>query len=477
MALDPTIPRQIRIAKCALMSPALPHLATNDADRALLLNWGFDLLPYVQRIDLYESIFDNTISGSILMYENVGLPEYLPIVGSEFVDLAFTIDSGVTPEPQNFRCIFRIVSLKDQGFPKNDYRLYTLNLATPEFVDSVSSRISRLFDNISCHDAARQILTRDLKVDERRIITDEDTFGKVSIVMPLSTPLRAIHYFLLLAQTLKTPHESNFVFFQTLSGFHFTSVRKLIDSAPKEQKDLPTFIVNPAVSASGTTTGQLQNNILRVHQDQSFDLLFDIGSGMLRSRMIHFDILARKSVYDFPIKDADSTYSNSFFNTTHLDGWPVYPLNMDQTVSKDVRLFTVPSNVWSSNSAYVQSNSDEPDQRLYESVVNRNRQFKELMHTQVLLDLPGQPDIRAGSVVWVNYPSTRPLEGGENSNINVPLPASTDGTQYYSGRHLVASVHHIITTNQSIGAEYRMNLKVVKDSLRSPMFAFDAPAQ
>jgi hypothetical protein len=475
MAIDTTIPRQVNIVKCALLSPALTRRATNDADRQLLETWGYDLMPYVQRIDLYESIFDNTISGSILLYENIGLPEYLPIVGAEFVDLAFTIDSD--GEPQNFRCLFRVVSLKDQGFPRTDFRLYTLNLATPEFVQSVSSRISRRFDNISCHDAARQIMSQDLGIPDDKVITDETTFGKVSIVMPLSTPLRAIHYFLLLAQTLKTPHESNFVFFQTLAGFHFTSVRKLIENAPTTQADLPVFEVNPAVTGTNTTTDQVQQNIIRAHQDQSFDLLFDIGSGMLRSRMIHFDILARKSVYDFPIRDVDSTYTDSFDQTTHLDKWPVYPAFMEQSVSKDVRLFTVPSNVWSSKSAYVQSNSDEPDQRLFESVVARNRQFKELMHTQLLLDVPGQPDIRAGSVVWVNYPSTRPLEGAENSNINLPLDASNAGTQYYSGRHLVASVHHIITITMNNAAEYRTNLKVVKDSLRSPMFGFDAPTQ
>jgi hypothetical protein len=475
MALDTTIPRQVNIIKCAVLSPSLPHRATNADDRELLKVWGYDILPYVQRIDLYESIFDNTISGSLLLYENIGLPEYLPIVGSEFIDLAFSIDSG--SGPQNFRCLFRVVSLKDQGFPRHDFRAYTLNLATPEFVRSVSSRISRRFDNISCHDAVRRILTQDLNIPSDKIITDEDTFGEVSIVMPLSTPLRAIHHFLMLAQTLWSPHESNFVFFQTLAGFHFTSVRKLIETAPTNQDDLPVYEVNPAVSTTAPDTNAVQQNIIRAHQDQSFDLLFDIGSGMLRSRMIHFDILARKSVYDFPIRDVDSTYTDSFDQTTHLDKWPVYPANMDQSVSKDVRLFTVPSNAWSSKSDYVKSNSDEPDQLLFESIVNRNRQFKELMHTQLLLDVPGQPDIRAGSVVWVNYPSTRPLEGGENTNVNLPLEVDKGGTQYYSGRHLVASVHHIITVRMNNSAEYRTTLKVVKDSLRGPMYGFDAPTE
>ncbi len=474
MALATTIPRQVNIVKCALLSPNLVQRAGTAGDRDLLLNWGFDLLPYVQRIDLYESIFDNTISGSLLMYENLGLPEYLPIVGAEFVDIAFTIDSGMTTGPQNFRCLFRVVSMKDQAFPKHDFRLYTLNLATPAFVDSVSSRISRRFDNVSCHDAVRDILTNDLKIT-RPIITDEDTFGKVSIVMPLSTPLRAIHYFLMLAQTQKTPHESNFVFFETLAGFHFTSVRKLIQSAPKDDRALSTFEVNPAVSASVVDDKSVQQTILRAHQDQGFDLLFDIGSGMLRSRMIHFDILARKSIYSDAIKeDVDSTYTKSFDQTTHLDKWPVYPVNLDQTISKDVRLFTVPSNAWSSKSAYVKSNADEPEQLLHEAVVLRNRQFKELMHSQLLIDVPGQPDIRAGTVVWVNYPSTRPLEGGEDTNTNLPIVTDDNGTQYYSGRHLVTDVHHIIKL-QNNSAEYRTNLKVVKDSLRSPMYGFDNP--
>ena len=46
----------------------------------------------ISSIDIYESIFDNTISARLILQESVALVELLPIVGAEFVRIAFEID-------------------------------------------------------------------------------------------------------------------------------------------------------------------------------------------------------------------------------------------------------------------------------------------------------------------------------------------------------------------------------------------------
>jgi hypothetical protein len=47
---------------------------------------------------------------------------------------------------------------------------------------------------------------------------------------------------------------------------------------------------------------------------------------------------------------------------------------------------------------------------MHEIVVLRNRQLREIQHLLTVIDMPGQPDLRAGSVVNVNYPSSRELQ-------------------------------------------------------------------
>jgi hypothetical protein len=453
MAIE-TTGRQVRLIRCSILSPGLELRAGNTADRDILRNFGFDILPYVQRLDLYESIFDNTLSGSISLLENVGLTEYLPLVGVEVLAIVFEIDTAAGV--QTFARTFRIVSLKNQAFPRHDFRMYTLNLVTHEFVKSMSSRISRNYRDMTCQAIVSNILSNDLGVDLERLNTNEPTFGTVEVTIPNYTPLMAINYFTVLAQT-QDRRSSNFLFFETLGGFNFISLSSLYRQDPSA-----VFEVDGGIAViQGLTDTRELNSVLRIHQEQGFDLLVDIASGMLRARMVNFDLLARKIEHI-----EDSRYTKTFHPDDHLDRYPVYPDNFDLTVAKNVRIFTVPSNVWSSNSVYIASIEQQPQQLLHQSIVMRNRQLKEIMHMQTVLDMPGQPHLRAGVVVDVRYPSSRPLQNIDGS-ITAPLPK--EKTPYYSGKHLVTSVHHVLLAKGPGVWEYRMEVAVNRDSFGAPL--------
>jgi hypothetical protein len=472
-----TQPRQARLVKCAILAPGLEQRGQVKEDKAELATYGFDITPFVQKIDIYESIFDNTISGSIAILENVGLTEYLPIVGVEVLALVFEVDAA--DGTHTFARAFRVVGIKDQTFPRHDWRLYTIQLVTNEFVKSISNRICRRFGK-TCEDAVKDIMKTDLglldasKPGQPQLLADDPTFGLVDIVIPNYSPLQAINYFTMLSQTVDAPHESNFLFFETLDGFHFTSIAKLIKNGVpnatginKLGKPVKVFDVAAGQVSTAPTVDvdTMMNAINRIHQIQSFDLLFDIAAGTLRSRMVSFDFVARTVSKD---KEGDSRYTDSFGQTTHLDKFPVYPHNFDLTVSNNVRLFTFPTNLQSTQSPYIKANDPMSEQRLHEAVVLRNRQIREIQHLQNLLELPGQPDLRAGSVVVVNYPSTMVLEDKTDETIN--SSRQSNPTPFYSGPHLVTSVHHIITTKGTGSWDYRMNVKVCKDSLGHALY-------
>lgn len=455
-----TAPRQVRLLKCALRAPGLDQRGATPDDQRRLRDYGYDLMPYVQRINIFESIFEHTLSGSITLLENIGLVEHLPIVGVETLTIAFTVEDSAG-ESRTFAKSFRISKVHRGTYPRHDWRLYTMEFVTHEFVTSVSARICRAYSGVTAQSAVVDILKRDLGLDEARIISNEETDGKINVVIPNYSPLKAINYFTVLSQT-KGSKESNFLFFETLDGFHFTSIRKLIESAPKVPR---TYEVNPgAISGTALPLDSVErNSLIRVEQDETFDLLKDIASGTLRAQMVHFDLLARKIAHV-----EDSRYSETFKTTTHLDKYPLYPNNFERSVGKNVRLFTVPSNTWTANSAYVKTNDAlADDQRLRESIVLRNRQLREIRHLQTVLDVPGAPDVRAGSVINVNYPSSRTLEGREDAALTAPV--FTVGTPYYSGKHIVASVQHILATVDGAQMQYRMNIRACRDSLGGPL--------
>lgn len=459
---DYTLPRQVRVNSCYLYSPGM-ELRVPLAQQQAVRERGINIFPYIQKIDLYESIFDNTLSGAITLMENEGLVEFIPIVGVERVFLSFSVYAPYLKNgAQTFGREFQVTKVSGLSYPKHDYRLYTLNLATPEFVNSLSARISRPFNAMTCAEGVLEVLSRDLNVSVDRIVNIEQTDGALNTVIPNYTPLQAINYFALLAQTVDRPRESNYLFFETLEGFHFTSISSLIKQG-HAAPTLKTLNVNPGMVSvrPKVTIDQMQNTIDRLHQEQTFDLLMDIGSGMLRSEVVHFDFLARQ------YKSTDSRYTKTFKDTTHLDKYPVYPENYDQALTPSVRTFTVPSNFWVAQSDYAKQKGEEiPEQRMREAIVLRNRQLREIKHIETLLTLPGQPGLRAGSVVIVNYPSTRLLQGSDaqDNAAERELP-----TPYHSGKHLVTEVHHELSQQAPGAFEYTMTIKVNRDSLGAPL--------
>ena len=128
-----TQPRQVRLIKCAILSPGLYQRAQSAEDAKILQSYGFDITPYVQKIDMFESIFSNTLSGSITLLEDVGFVEYLPLVGVESLAIQFSIDT-VGQETRTFSHVFRIVKVGEVAYPRHQWRLYTLTLASFEFV-------------------------------------------------------------------------------------------------------------------------------------------------------------------------------------------------------------------------------------------------------------------------------------------------------------------------------------------------------
>ena len=451
-----TTPRQVKLKQCLIFSPSFAGRSINGSNPE---EQGVDITASVLGINIYESIFDNTISGQVEIRETSAFPELFPFVGVEVLFLRFSVD--YLGEEVEFTRAFRVRQLANQTFPKNEERTYFLELVTQEFIKSLSSRIIKAYTNEVCSNAIYDIMKTNLGIPDSDIRVMEPTDGTVTVTVPNYTPLQVINFFTNLSLTRKRPSESNFVFFQTLEGFHFVSLQQLLQGPVVAEYQVNA---NKVTGADQISEKDAFNTIIGLHQEQSFDVAYDISTGLLRSKMLHLDFFARKW------NEEDSRYTESFKKTTHLDQYPVYPENFDQTVSRNVKIFIVPTNISTANSQYIASIGDVPSQqRLYEAIVLRNRQMREIQHLRTVLDVPGQPGLRAGSIISLNYPSSRDLHGVDLNPAGAP---PSGPTPYYSGKHLVTTVRHKLIRTTPSTMEYRMHIEAVRDSFGSPLVPF-----
>jgi hypothetical protein len=461
--------RQVQVTACHILTPNIPSSPQNP-------HGTVDVLSVVQRIDLYESVFQNTISGNVVLTEDVGWIEYLPMVGIEHLYLQFIV-TGADGEDQTYSRMFRITKVHDQTFIRHQNRTYVIEFATPEFVGSVANRISRRFKNMTCADAVRDIVEKDLGVSPHmraRFVSPSPvpTWGKIDVTIANYTPLRAINYFAMLSLEDENQYSGGYLFFETLKGLYFTSIagmyrdaKRLDDIGHRQGKEtIPTIRVNPA--AQGPSNDD-RDAIFRIHQEQTFDLLAGIASGFYAARVFHFDLLAQKfRCRGVPVSLAgqvdqtDSLYTDTFEKTKQLHStrYPLTPKYFEREFSPNVRQFMVPTNSWSTANTETAAGKTalENEQLMHKSIAIRNRQLREIRQIETLVELPGQPGVHAGSLVDLRYPMSEPLERFH--------PTLTP----HSGIHLVTSVHHTLVIKDAADFDYRMSLRVAKSSLNRP---------
>ena len=375
MATPLTAPRQVKLRRCAIWSPTLHLRGADAAAQEDLLAHGQDISASVVSLDIYESIFQNTITGTVRLKETHGYPEYFPLVGTEFLFIEFVID--YLGEERIFNRVFRIRKIGDQSFPKNEEREYTINLVTPEFFQSMSSRMTKRYTG-TCAEAVKEIMETRLQIEDKRIYAAETTSGTIDVLIPNYTPLQAINYFTAISLTEEVPYASNFLFYETLDGFYFRSIRGILQQY-SAGNEVATFQVNAnkLTGAQVIDEAQAFSSIIQIHQKNTLDVLTDATSGVLRSRMLHLDFFARK------FTESDSRYTETFktYKDDHLAQYPLYPDNFDQSIDRNTKLFTTLSDTSSTESAYRKQNEGKvPPRRRHESDVLRNRQLREIQH-------------------------------------------------------------------------------------------------
>jgi hypothetical protein len=431
------LPTHVVLQTCLLRSPNL-------GTRAI------DLIPLVTSIDLYEDVFQNTISGTLLITDSMGLPEIVPMIGEEFISLKFS-----RPNEPDYEGTFVVTKLSERTFPREETQLYQLHFVTPEFLLSISSRLSRAFKKKTATEAIHEILQKDLKILRPASGLDfEDSQPAFNAVLPRMSPLQAVNFF---AERAQSPtKQANYFFWQTLSGFHFKSLTSLMKEKPVTTVRLvPGNLLPPNAAANEVRPEEMQ-------VPQHFDVLFDTYNGLFRSKTIGVDPLTRQYV------EYDNNYVDDFATRKHLNAYPAYSMSHANTVSQDVKVYLVPGDIPSSRSAYIKSK--EPTflaSQIEKTVDVRQRQLTELMHGRVIIKCPGFTFAQAGKIIDVRLPTTRMAQGVYNAQQNTLLGAD----KYHSGKHLIIACRHQLV---NIGGkfEYKVILDAVKDSLKSPLQTF-----
>ena len=409
----------------------------------------FDILPVVQDIVIFESIFTQSITGIITILDTTDLVNNGPIIGEEKLQIKL-LTPQVNEKPDTIidytktpLDIYKIGGLRGDGEKAS---VLSLHFASQEVYKNAISKISRSYKG-SCSDIVDKIFRDKEYLDSDKEITIEETNGLRKIVFPSMKPFKAIDMLCRQSNSKNFKDSPSYLFYETTKGYNFRSVDGLCSQEPKMtyEENVPDRV-----------EGGVKNVDVNLRTINEFAVIGprnttdNIYEGMLSSNIKIHDIYNKKINY------FTYNYFDEFDKDIHLEDKPYISESKDKLSNKGLADY---SNAM--NFVTITSNGksfDEPDNYPYapddleKIVMRRNSRLRQFQNSITLnMMIPGNTFIKAGDVLEIKI--------GASSTV-------TDRTNdpNYTGKYLITKIRHNFN-NSKTDVRHTINMTVVKDSV------------
>lgn len=411
-----------------------------------------DLRPIIKRINIYENIFAQTITGDIEFQDNANISTLIPLIGLEFFYLHFGVwdrntntyrEYGTETKPLEFY-IYSQVNRHPQRIGS---QTFMLRLATQDLVGSVGIKVSAKYKDMRVEDIIKSVLQN--YVSSTTTFTDiEQTSTPTTIVAPYITPLDVIRLCTLQGQNEK--RESNYLFYETLEGYHFKSISKMI----REGHSKPVISISQKLAGMNPTNPSAKEYFAEEMEIvSSYDMMFMSKYGYFSSTTYGLDILSGVVTAETS-RISDPKYKSRML-VNGVNGFPLYPDVLGNFISPESKIFVVPStSVSAANTALTQKDPTIRNNFIAQTIDGRNRELVGLQTRTIRGIVPGAPELHAGVLVDVTF--LNPL------SMKSVVPAS----DIADGKYLVVATKHSLINNGIGDFLYETTFEACSDSIK-----------
>tara|TARA_X000000950_G_scaffold284780_1_gene388709 strand:+ start:131 stop:1627 length:1497 start_codon:yes stop_codon:yes gene_type:complete len=432
-----------------------------------------DIKPLMLELNIYEGIYSNSITGSIVIGDSQNLISKLPIQGTE--RLSFKISTpGANAETHI------IDATEKTGHPFHIYKLtnkqqinpgtvtYVLHFCSREMLRNQRVKVSQSY--LSMSTAARNIFKDPRYLDSRKRLYYESAQSN-PVVIPNISPFKAFN---MMGKHCIPYNELNegtvgFYFYETTKGFHFRSWQSMVSykgATPVKPKQV--FFYQPkeggdeAIDDKGNEEDKIVNDYRNVEEYEFINQFHDVAANTALGTYGHRVIT--HNIYDKTYKVDDYNYHETFNTSSHADS--VIGKNNNAEINAIVRspvdYDDLAVSDYPESRVSLQSTtrfSDDKDVGMYGKEVGRDgvltgqrigQAAQVRSGTRLRLLVKGQSYLEAGDKITFNL-----------RNVAADNPDGEDDPQY-SGDYIISKIRHRITPE-----DYKQVLECVKDSVKS----------
>jgi hypothetical protein len=417
---------------------------------------GYDIRFLMGEINLREDLFNGCCSGTISLIDSVSLPELMPLVGEERLEIVFTkyttglFNSDVFPD---YVMKFRVYDISAREVSDHKRQNYILHLVSEEFLNNFRFKISRAFCNpaMPYSDMVQKVFDEKIKVTKDIYI--EPTKHDHKYVAPNITPFEMFNV-LASRSVSEKGYGVGYVFYEDKDQFNFVPIGKLLN-----QKELPGVYVyrTKNLGYGDFKMRELEEetrNVTRYQYSGMFNVLKNLTGGMYASRLITVDPLRQQ------INKLDFDVEKEFKKFIHME--TVKPWTPGQLCLGSIQSHIKCTTTDTFHDTLAHISSKEPGikpKNVEEYVLHRTSELHQTDTIKMMINVPGNPTFKAGQVINFQVPSNI----GKLSEAYKEEP-----DKYLSGRYLIVSLMHNIHD-----AGYSCQMEIIKDTLLSPIVQVD----
>jgi hypothetical protein len=409
-----------------------------------------DITNLFLELNIHDSLFLPTISGSVVIREAVGLSGKLAFDGSEVI--AIHIEKSKGSDIAAFKKAFRIYKQSARTNINGASESYIIHFCSDEFLFSFQQRVNQSYES-TYSDVAGKILSNYLKVVPSDVGIIDSSFGLKKIVVPNLTPLEAIEWCAKRAVDIK--NSPNFVFYRNSTGFNFESLSNLL------VRDTVLDIRFEAKNQNKTDLEELSaaRHFEPIVQNDSISAIVD---GVNAGTFVGFDPMTR----NFGAKSLN--FSDQYEKMEHANKGAKLTevVNRDGTstlTTFDSRKVVSLFGSTRKDSAYIKANdptsiSKVENQQDY--IFQRKALLSNLTNSRIKLVMPGNFHLTSGFNINLAAPGFEKQRKGAEKDLSV------------DGKYLIIASRHIITYNK-----HETVIEVARDSTNDKSTYVSSPDQ
>jgi hypothetical protein len=408
-------------------------------NKILIINENdeIDITPIIGELSIFEDIYSSCVTGSVFVTDSFGLIRYYPLTGQERLYVEF--DNASSSEPLKFN--FWIYSVTNRETISDTLESYLINFGSMEMIANEASNISFAMTDIYSNMAAK--VFKSLNTNKKFDIEATNQNSIHHVVFPMWKPFKALNW--LASKAYTTAGAAGFMFFETMSGFKFQSIKTLL-RAPIATYKNPTTGTNDEIrySYEPMKTGTIDPFTVSTYEIvNTFDTLSMFESGLESSTLwVHDDLERRVERRKLDYLDFYDDSSNEPSNN---------PLVYTKTIFKSA-FEERDSSVNVKN--YVQTSAFNPT-----NYYLRTQMLREASnYVRIRMNVPGFFDLRCGMNVHLQLPNV-----GADQRSDAVTTKEEHKDPLLSGKWMVSAVRHIVTLEG-----YRMSVELIRDAYNNP---------